>query len=173
MRSNHNPHVGRRAARQSWRPAAHSSVPEISRQPPARQLPLHGCPAQKRARSSLWLFQRVYNICARTLAGRAGPVYRRQTEQIRWRMDILPLSTSWSMILSPSPSTSIARRDTKCFSDSLRCARPQINPPVRKAGNESCAFDALCVRSAHRTVRWKLTIGRVSSGRSDRTTLTT
>ena len=78
-------------------------------------------------------------------------------------------STNWSIILSPIPSTSIARRETKCFRDSLRCA-PQINPPVQRV----TASPSTRSTSEPHTGQWAgNSMARVSAGRSDSTTLTT
>ena len=50
-----------------------------------------------------------------------------------------PASTSWSTNLSPSPSTSIARRPAKCSSACLRWAG-QKRPPEQRSTASSCAF---------------------------------
>ena len=65
-------------------------------------------------------------------------------------------STSCSISLAPTPSMSMALRETKCFSASLRCAA-QNNPPVQRA---TASPSMRTIKESHTGQRVGKTIGR-------------
>ncbi len=156
MRSDHNPHVGYFLQLVNGSGLQRLQRAEISRQPRRRRF-THFTDAQRiektRKSRRFGFFQRVYNI----LRGlwphsvQAGQFTRRQTEQIRWRMDILPFHQLVDdLIAHPVYIHRPARHKMFQRLFTLRAA----NQPAGTTGN-GFAFNALYVRSAHRTVRWK------------------
>ncbi len=91
----------------------------------------------------------------------------REFEQIRRSVDIFFFNQLID-VLSPIPSTSIARRETKCFSD--------LYAAHRKSGHrysgQPLHLPTLNVRTTYRTMRREYNLTG-TSGRSESTTLTT
>ncbi len=164
MRSDHNPHVRYFLQLVNGGGLQRLQRAEINTSPAAVASPTsHGCPAhRKRAKVVALAFFSALTAFARTLAPFGPkpvslPAVRRNRSAGVWTLS--PFCTSWSIIAHPVYIHRPARH--KMF-ETLCAARRQIKP-AGATGN-SCAFNALYVRSATPDGALETQSGRVSSG---------